>query len=302
MRPQTLLDPRKYISLGRRLIQLRPVCGSLLAGRVRRIPMDCIVNEFAFSFAGTGWNYFRALVAEHEKDPGVKFEDSTFCKFFRDERVRAIRYLNDVLFLHDPLKRNRGGDYKFYLGTYPWGDHVGGGPWGMHHDAVEGKSTRDIYGYRGNIWHEPGDLYPLEWEWKKTIAIYHSLKSGYHPIRCGSFPEVTLLLRNDGAMRAMRYNGQHRLAAASQLGVRKITAVIPTASEITRSLEDWPSVSSLPKLVHEREIVVRESEVSDWYYVRQGLCSAEQALEIFHAFFNLNGRERIEHLGLPSVY
>jgi hypothetical protein len=50
------------------------------------------------------------------------------------------------------------------------------------------------------------------------------------------------------------------------------------------------------------EIVIREQEARDWLYVREGLCSVEQALEIFHAFFELNGRERIEALGLPAVY
>jgi hypothetical protein len=111
-----------------------------------------------------------------------------------------------------------------------------------------------------------------------------------------------LLLRRDGAIRAVRYNGQHRLAVLSHLGHATVTAIVPTAQSISRSLSEWPSLSSLPKVVHDREVIVRENEVDDWYYVKQGLCSREKALDIFHAFFELNGRERIRFLGLPPGY
>lgn len=45
---------------------------------------------------------------------------------------------------------------------------------------------------------------------------------------------------------------------------------------------------------------VAEAEVEDWYYVRRGLCPPEQALGIFNAFFELDGRERLEYLGLST--
>jgi len=278
------------------------VCRYLSSGTLKRIPMEVITNEFAFSFASDGWNYFCALVAEYEKNSNIALEDTTFFRFFQHERVRSVRYLNDLLFLHDPNGRSRNDGYKFYLGTYPWGDHVAGGPWGHHYDQVEGKTTRDLYGYRRNPWYQPGDRYPLEIEWNETIQLYHSITRGYLPLRCGHLPEVTLLVRRNGEIRAIRYNGQHRLAVLSLLGYKKVTALVPSASSISDDLASWPTVSTLPKVVHQREVVVREAEVEDWYYVKEGLCTPEQALEIFHAFFELNGRERITHLGLPSVY
>lgn len=302
MQLRNLCNPRNYVPLLRSLPSLVPKCQSVLSGRLKRFPMRCITNEFAFSFAPDGWNYFRALVAEYEKNPEIKLENSTFFRFFQDERIKSVRYLNDVLFLHDPDKRSRSDGFKFYLGTYPWGDHVGGGPWGHHYDELERKATRDLYGYRRNLWYRPGDRHPIEIEWKKTIELYHSVKSGYRPLISGDLPEVTLLVRRDGEMRAVRYNGQHRFSALSYLGYEKTTVLIPSASSISDSLATWPSVSTLPKIVHEREVVVREAEVEDWYYVKHGLCTPEQALEIFHAFFELNGRERIAYLGLPTVY
>lgn len=264
--------------------------------------MRCITNEFAFSFAPDGWNYFRALVAEYEKNPEIQLENSTFFRFFQDERIKSVRYLNDLLFLHDPKKRSRSDGFKFYLGTYPWGDHVGGGPWGYYFDYFEEKSTRDLYGHRGNIWYQPGDRLAIEFEWNKTIRLYDSIKGGYSPFRSGDLPEVTLLVRGDGDVRAMRYNGQHRISILSHLGYEKITALVPLATSINESLASWPSFSPLPKVVHEHEVIVRETEVDEWYYVKRGLCTREQALEIFHAFFELNGRERISYLGLPTVY
>jgi hypothetical protein len=262
--------------------------------------MELITNEFAFSFAPTGWNYFRALVAEYQGNPNVRMEQTTFFQFFQNPQIREVGYLNDLLFLHDPDKRTRG--YKFYLGTYPWGDHVGGGPWGYHYDVTKNRTTRDLYGYRANLWYQPGDKHPIEKEWKKTIQLYRSIKTGYRPWRHRVLPEVTLLVRRNGEMRAVRYNGQHRLAILSSLGHRRITTLVPSATSISAELASWPTMSPLPKIVSQREVIVREEEVEEWVYVKNGLCTADQALEIFGAFFDLNGRERITYLGLPSVY
>jgi hypothetical protein len=272
----------------------------LSTGTLKRIPIEFVTNEFAFAFSAEGWNYFRAIVAEYEKDR-VDLERSTFFRFFQHEQVKSVRYLNDLLFLHDAEKRNRG--FKFYLGTYPWSDHVGGGPWGHYYDLVTGTNTRDLYGYRQNIWYQPGDKRPIELEWKKTVYLYESLKrSRYRPLRHRDLPEVTLLLRRDGAFRAVRYNGQHRLSILSHLGHKKVTALIPSVRSINESLKTWTTFSHLPKAVYQNEIVVRETDVQQWHYVKHGLCTADQALEIFHAFFELNGRERIRYLEIPNVY
>ena len=71
------------------------------AGSLRRLPLDRMTNEFSFSFAPEGWHYLRALLAEYERDRQVRLEETTFWRFFQHERVRSVRYLNDVLYLHD---------------------------------------------------------------------------------------------------------------------------------------------------------------------------------------------------------
>jgi len=258
----------------------------VLPGRLIKIPTRLITNEYAFSLAPGGWNYFRALVAEYEQYPYTSLERTTFFRFFRHERVRSVRNLNDVLFLHEPHKRSRRDYFQFYFGTYPWGHGTksgsvrGGKPWGHDYDRLEGTMTRDLHGYRRNPWYLPGDRYSLETEFHQTRELYHSLKKGYAPLWYGSFPTIILFIRHNGEWRAVRENGHHRLSILSHLNYNKVTVLIPS-----------DSIG-----------IVHEADVERWYYVKRALCTPEQALDIFHAYFELNGRERIDYLGLPSVY
>jgi hypothetical protein len=270
------------------------------SGTLRRIPFNRITNEFAFSFADDGWHYFRVILTERLQKPQLRFEDSLFYRFFQHERVRSVRYLNDLLFLHQPERRDCG--FQFALGTYPWGDQVTGGPCGHYFDRITGSSMRDLYGVRNNLWYEPGDPHPLRLEWDKTFQIFNKLKDGYHPVRAVRVPEVSLLVRRNGEYRAMRYNGQHRLCALGSLGRKRLTVLVPSARTINADLAALSNDSSPPKVVSKSEIVVREAEVNDWPYVKRGLCTREQALEIFNAFFEYNGRERILSLGLAPGY
>jgi hypothetical protein len=291
----------RLASYRRRARKLAELAVYLASGRVRRLPTALVTNEFGFSFGDDGWNYVRALVAEIDADPNRPLEETTFFRFFKHPDVREVRYLNDLLFLHDPARRARQ-EFGFYLGTYPWGDHVGGGPWGRHFDEVEGEQTRDLYGYRSNPWYEPGDEQALRLEEAATANMLRSIRAGYRPWRHRRLPEATLLVCRDGTWRAMRYDGQHRIAVLAHLGHRHLTALVPSVRTMNAAVDEWQTASRLPKAVTRGEIVVREEEVDEWRYVREGLCSRDQALEIFHAFFELDGRERIESLGLPPIY
>ena len=153
----------------------------LRSGTLRRVPVKWITNEFAFSFAPEGWNYFRALAAERETQPHLNLEDSIFYRFFQHERVQSVRYLNDLLFLHQPQRRDSG--FQFALGTYPWSDHVGGGPWGHHFDHATGHSTRDLYGRRANIWYSPAILLRCNWNGSKPSV--RSINCAMATVPCG---------------------------------------------------------------------------------------------------------------------
>jgi hypothetical protein len=255
------------------------------AATLLRIPTSAISDEYGFSLAPDGWHYLRALLAEYERNPQADPTQTTYFRFFRHERLRAVRFLEDVLFLHRDRAAADDG-VGFYFGTYPWGDwtasdaRVGGNPFGHHFDAVEGRRTRDLYGYRRNPWYRLGDDYPLGIEWRRTVELYQSLRKGYRPNVYRTRPSVVLLVRRNGDLRAVRYRGHHRLATLAHLGYETVTVAL-----------------------HPESIkVVYESEVEQWYYVGRGLCSPERALAIFDAFFELDGSERAAHLRLPKPY
>ena len=257
-----------------------------LRERFMCLPVELITDQFAFSFADSGWHFFREIVASYQQDPKTRMRDSTFWHFFQHKRVRSVRYLNDLLFLHDTKTHQHNDSYNFYLGTFPWGEwgcdnnQTGGLPWGHHYDRMEGENTRDQDGYRRNPWYRPGDDYPLGIEWRQTLGLYGSLRQGYRPMWYGTYPAVVLLIRNNGEMRAMVFGGQHRMAVLTHLGYKTLSVMVTRDSIGT----------------------IHEGEVDDWYYVRNGLCTKELALRIFHAYFRLNGRERIRSLGLPTTY
>jgi glycosyltransferase involved in cell wall biosynthesis len=255
------------------------------AAPVLRIPTRLVSDEYGFSLAPNGWHYLRALLADFEDNPEGEASATTYFRFFCHERLQAVRFLDDVLFLH---RQDAGAEegFRFYFGTYPWGDwtasdaRVGGKPFGHHYDALEGARTRDLYGYRRNPWYRPGDDYPLGIEWRRTVELFRSLRGGYRPSLYGSLPSVVLLVRRDGDFRAVRYRGHHRLATLAHLGHEEVTVAL-----------------------HPESIkVVHESDVEQWYYVRRRLCSPEEALKIFDAFFELDGSERAASLGLPKTY
>ncbi|NJM75680.1 MAG: hypothetical protein HC852_07735 [Acaryochloridaceae cyanobacterium RU_4_10] len=275
---------RDYISQGiSNLKQFK----AILRQNLIRIPTNIITDEFAFSLAPEGWNFYRDLVFECSKKSEITLENTTFFQFFQSKQLNSVCYLNDLLFIHDLERKNRlsHNGFNFYLGTYPWGGwtkeeaSTGGKPFGHHYDRIEGKMTRDLWGYGRNPFYKPKDRHTLECELKVMQELYPSLKKGYYPLRYG-FPSVTLLVRQNGEMRAVMGGGHHRLSILSHLGYERLTVLLPE--------------SYMGK--------VFESEVAQWYYVSRGLCTPEQALEIFNAYFDLNGRERLAYLGLTSIY
>lgn len=252
----------------------------MLDGKLIKTPMKLITDEFAFSLDADGWNYYCALLAEYQQNPNVLLEATTFFRFFQHPRINSIRCLEDALFFHEPEKLSRRSGFSFYLGTYPWGglteaaSLVGGSPFGWYYDHAEGKMTRDLWGYGKTLWYQPNDRYTIECEWDLTTKQFRSIRHGYHPWLHLSIPTVTLLVRRDGDWRAVIVDGHHRLSILSHLGYKQA------------------SVEVLQR--------VEEAKVDQWYYVRHGDCTAQQALEIFDAFFRLNGRERLVHLNLDE--
>ena len=248
-------------------------------GNLIQLPIEHITDEFAFSLAPQGWNYQCAIAEAYDRNPGVNLEETIYFRFFNNDQINAVTCLQEILFLADTQKWNSQNNFKFYLGTYPWGGLTldeAGTPFGWYYDQVEDKMTRDLWGYKKTLWYQPNARYTIDLEWDITTQLLVKLKSGYHPWYYLSFPSVTLLVNSQGEKRGIIVDGHHRLAILSYLGYKEARV------EVTK--------------------VVKEKDVEAWYYVKHGYCKIEQALEIFHSFFTLNGRERIEFLNLETNF
>lgn len=252
-----------------------------LAGKLINLPLNWITDEFAFSLNSAGWNFYTDLLSEHERRPDIGLEETRFFRFFTHEHIIAVQSLNDLLFLHDPSKRCRANDCKFYLGTWPWGGLTraetltGGTPFGWYYDMVERKNTKELWGYGRNLWYQPNDKFTLQNEMHLTLQLLNSLRGGYSPVRHLSFPLITLLVSRRGERRGVIVDGHHRLAILSHLRHERATVEVAQ--------------------------VIREEDVGQWYYVKRGDCTAAQALEIFDAFFVQNGMERLRALQLDGL-
>jgi hypothetical protein len=244
-------------------------------GQLTRVPIEQITDEFAFALSGHGWNRYSAVLESHDAEPGASLESTDFHRFFNDEQVNAVRDLNDLLSLSDnPGRYNEIA--QFWLGEYPWGGLIGpepartGAPYGWAYDEAENTDTSELWGKGRNLWYRPNDEYTVRTEWRRIIELYESMKHRYSPLKARGFPRVTLFVRRDGDRRAVIVDGHHRLAILAHLGAEQATVEV--------------------------DAVVREADVADWPSVLTGYCSPEEALVIFHSFFELDGSERFSHV------
>ncbi|MDH4277829.1 MAG: hypothetical protein OEZ14_03110 [Acidimicrobiia bacterium] len=246
--------------------------------RLQRVPMAGISDEFGFTFGRHGWHPFVALLDQTVDDEAVPITD--FERFFGSPAVNAVRNLNEVLDLSaQPLGLT--ARCPFWLGTYPWGglaaaDHDEAGPaFGWAYDEATGSSTADLWGPDRTVWYRPDRRPTLANERRLTLDLRRSIRKGYRPLRARGFPRLLLLRRSNGETQSVVIDGHHRLAVLAHLGVGSVLAEI--------------------------DGVVDERNVADWYRVRTGDCSADDALAVFDAFFVLDGTERVRHVFGRSV-
>ena len=257
-----------------RAARLMARTGGLAARRrLIRMPIEEITDEFGFSLSAGGWHPLVEALQNYDRQPLQPVETTRFGRFFLDEKTNAVRNLND---LFDLTRRPAGfGSLPpFWLGTYPWGgldaDAIGGpGPaFGWAHDEALGVDTADLWGHGRTLWYRPANRHTISNERHLTVELYRSIRRRYSPVKARGFPRVTLLVGEDGRRRAVIVDGHHRLAVLAHLGARAVTVEIEGAIEVGR--------------------------VDQWYYVRNGHCTPDEAMRFFDAFFVLDGSERFD--------
>lgn len=222
--------------------------------------MDICTNPLAFSYSKDGWHPVTALLEEMaDSGPVQKLEDSVFYKFYQRYQPANMSHMAELF----------GSNVTFSPppAILPWGGFTkkvmstGGG---------ELKKTSWLCG--------PLDEESIILNIDRSLNLYNKFKKdGYRPWGIfKSFIEGALLENNQGQKRFVVLHGKHRAAVLSFLGVEKLL------------------VRYAPGSVR----IIRESDVDNWFHVRNKRCSKEDALAYFHAYFKLTGTERADKMGL----
>ncbi len=231
--------------------------------QLSRIDLDRCTNSLGFSYAVTGWHPVTALLRENPSGIlTVPLQQSVFARFFPRYCPTSMRDLPDQL--------DEDVSFAPPVGVLPWGGFT-------RQEAVTGgtplRETSWLFG--------PLDDQSIRLNMTRTFDVYASLKrSGYAPWRpFNSFIEGCFLERSNGDRMFVVMHGKHRAAVLRFLGFESVV------------------VRCTPDSVR----VIRERDVHNWYYVKSGECSREDALAYFRAYFELSGRERAVKLGLVAA-
>lgn len=225
---------------------------------VFEVPIDVCVNILGFSFAPDGWHFLIELLKEYDTNAALKPEESILFRYHQSYQPEGT---------FDMVK-HLGLEVTFRppFGIYPWGNFR------IRSDPNDIR-PKDQYKSR---FCGPSDPSRLQGEFSRMIALYEQIKKeGYRPWR-HDFISGTVFRSRSGELRFVVIEGNHRLAILSHLGVKSAR------------------VSYLPNY-HQ---IIDEHDVDNWSYVRSGECTVEDALCYFNAFFELNGLERAQRMGL----
>ena len=233
--------------------------------KLLEIHIEACTNLLAFSFAPTGWHYFIEVLKEYDKDKTIHFKDTTLYRFYQ---IYQYEGTFSLLCCRDNADNNVR--FRPPFGIYPWGSFIAESRY--NGGIAKNRFTSHLCG--------PSEDYVIEKNYNNLIGLYNELRTrGYRPWGYGNrFVGVTVLERRNGEKKFVVLQGNHRTAIMSHLGFKTILARYqPLAFN-----------------------VIRERDVSEWYYVRNGECSEEDALYYFSLFFKSDGNERALKLGLKK--
>lgn len=228
--------------------------------QLMEIPIDICINALGFSYGGQGWHYLTALLKEYEGNNKLTPENSVLNKFHN-------LYQPESFF---ELIKHKGEDIKFRppIGIYPWASFY-------VKESKRGGKEKDLKLTR---FCGPSDFKLIKRDFNLAINVYKDIKKrGYRPwLNESGFVTGSFLMKENGERRFMVLDGNHRVAVLSVLGYESVTVRYADAC--------YPEI--------------KESDVNEWYYVKSGQCSKDDALAYFNAYFELNGLERARELGL----
>jgi len=224
------------------------------------VQLDICMNSLGFSYDKNGWHPVSALLKELNSSGPIKnLEDCVFYKFY--EKYQPVDMGHLVRSFYNNVT------FSSPVAILPWGGFAkktlqsGGGKL---------KKTSWLCG--------PLDEGSIRLNIKRAITLYNKMRNyGYNPWKINnSFIEGCFLENNKGEKRFIVMHGKHRAAVLSFLGFEKI--LVRYAPESVR--------------------IIKESNVKEWFYVKNKQCSIQDALAYFNAYFKLTGAERARELNL----
>ena len=191
---------------------------------------------------------------EFDKGKKLEIKDSILYKFHE-------RYLPKDM---SNLPTSAGFDVSFKpgLSIYPWGSF-------NERKSMTGGTVKDAYRTR---FYGPSSFELIKKDFHNLLNLYEYMKvHGYRPWYFkNAFIGGTFLEREDGEKKFVVLQGNHRTAILAHLGYEQVR---------TRYLRGYYTC-------------IREKDLNDWFYVKSGQCSIDDARVYFNTFFKLNGTER----------
>lgn len=218
------------------------------------VPIEICTNPLGFSFGKQGWHYLIETLKQYDACAGLKLRDSVLFQYH--QHYQPISMFDLVSHKSNLIK------FRSAIFVFPWGDFTVVG-------QERGAAPKNQFASR---FCGPSSVDLIEADFHNLINLYNDIKErGYRPwSKRGGFIGGTLLVRNDGIARYVVLQGNHRMAILSHLGIDQV----------------------LTRYIRGNLRLVSEDNVNDWYYVKIGACSIQDALAYFNVFFEINGTER----------
>ena len=223
------------------------------------VPIDICVNPMGFSFGPGGWNYLIEQLREFDRGKEPDVTDSVLYKFHNRYQPEDM---SDI-----PVSAGFDVAFKPALSIYPWGSF----------DIEQSRRGGTAKNALTSRFYGPSSFALVEKDLSNLRSLYESIRAhGYRPWHFkNAFIGGVFLERANGQKKFVVLQGNHRTAILAHLGHKQIR---------TRYLRGHYQC-------------VSEKDISNWFYVKSGACSEQDARAYFDSFFMLNGRERARRMG-----
>jgi len=231
-------------------------------GQLCEVPIEICTNPMGFSFAPNGWNYLIEQLKQFDNNPDIAVKDSALYRFHQRYQPEDMSDL--------PVSAGAQVNFKPDLFIYPWGSF----------DIEKSNSGGKAKNSHLTRFFGPSSLALVERDLVNLLSLYEYMKMhGYRPWHFrNAFIGGIFMERRDGQRKFVVLQGNHRTAIMAHLGFENMKA---------RYLKGYYRC-------------INEKDMANWFYVKSGACSEQDAKVYFDSFFILNGRERAKKMGLDS--